>query len=89
VNLDTLSVFVNENLARARVIAGSAITLLTALAIGVTTFVNEVAAALPSGWQDNALAIGGTAVAWIGAAVAALRRVTPVAPEQRGVLPPS
>lgn len=70
------------------VILTSVVTLVTTLAVAVSVFVDEVADALPAGWQDNALSIGATVVSVLGAAAAAIRRVTEVPPDERGILPP-
>lgn len=73
---------------RLGVIAGSVVTLVTALAVGVTQFVTEVAPELPNGWQDDAFRWGGIVATVLLSAAAAVRRVTEVPPEQRGILPP-
>lgn len=73
---------------RLGVVLGSVVTLATALAAGVSVFVLEVSPQLPAGWQDNAAQIGGTAVAVLLSAAAAIRRVTEVPARDRGLLPP-
>lgn len=73
---------------RLGVVLGSVVTLVTALAVSVNTFVAEVAPALPDGWEDNAVRIGTAVVTVLGAAAAAIRRVTEVPPAERGILPP-
>lgn len=73
---------------RATVIATSVVTLLTAIAAALSAFVAEVTPQLPDGWQDNAFQLGATAVAVLGAAITAIRRVTTVPADQRGLLPP-
>lgn len=72
---------------RLGVVLGSVVTLVTALAAIVATFIDEVVPALPDGWQDNAVQIGGVAVAVLLSAAAAIRRVTEVPAAQRGILP--
>lgn len=79
----------NDFTSRVGVVLGSVVTLVTALAAGVTGFVIEVAPQLPSGWQDDAFRWGGIAVGVLLSAAAAIRRVTEVAPHERGILPPS
>ena len=74
-------------LARARVILTAAPTYLVAAAAVVTIVADEAAKVLPTGWQDNAAQIAGAVLAVIGAAVAIVRRVTPVLPAERGILP--
>lgn len=76
-------------LKRARVILTAAPTYLVAAGAVVSVVSQEVAKVLPSGWQDNALQIGGAIGGIIGAAVAIVRRVTPVLDKaERGILPP-
>jgi hypothetical protein len=71
---------------RLNVILTSVVTFATALAVAVNELTAAVAPELPSGWQDNALRIGGLVVAVLGAAVTAIRKVTQVPAEQRGLL---
>ena len=78
----------DEIQAKAKVVATSVVTVLSGLAVLVTSFANEIAAVAPEGWQDNVLGVGVTVTAWLTAAVAALRKVTPVPADQVGVLPP-
>lgn len=73
---------------RAAVILASAVTYITALSAGLTIAANEIAAAAPEGSEDVVAWIV-RVVAWLAAAVAIVRRVTPVAAPQRGLLPPS
>lgn len=72
---------------RIAVVLSSVVTLVVALALAVNEFVAQVAPALPDGWQDNATRIGVAVVTVLGAAAAAIRRVTEVPASQRGVLP--
>lgn len=74
---------------RLEVILGSVVTLVTALAVAVNAFITQVAPQLPDGWQDNALTIGGAVVSVLTAAALAIRRLTEVPADQRGILPPS
>lgn len=73
---------------RLGVVLGSVVTLATALAAGVSVFVLEVAPQLPPGWADNAAQVGGIVVAVLLSAAAAIRRVTEVPAQERGLLPP-
>jgi len=75
-------------IARARVILTAAPTYLVAAGAVVSVVSSEVSKVLPSGWQDNALQIGGAIGAIIGAAIAIVRRVTPVLVSERGLLSP-
>jgi hypothetical protein len=73
---------------RAVVIATSAVTLVTALAVAISAFIAEITPQLPDGWQDNAFQLGATVTAIAGAAATAIRRLTTVPADQRGLLPP-
>ena len=57
---------------RVGVILGSVVTLVTGLAAIAASFIDEVTPALPDGWQDNAVQIGGVVVAVLLSAAAAL-----------------
>jgi hypothetical protein len=74
---------------RLGVVLGSVLTLVVALSVAVNEFVAQVAPELPGGWQDNAVRIGAAVVSVLGLAAAAIRRVTEVPSEERGILPPS
>ena len=69
-------------------VAGSVVTLVTALAAGLTLFITEVTPQLPDGWQDDTVKWGGIAVTVLLSAAAAVRRVTEVPPASRGLLMP-
>jgi hypothetical protein len=73
---------------RIEVILGSVVTLVTAFAVAVNTFVAQVAPQLPQGWQDNAVSIGTAVVSVLTLAALAIRRLTEVPEDQRGILPP-
>ena len=68
--------------ARALVVLKAAPTWLTMAAVVIST----VAAGIPI---PVVAQIAATVVAAIGSAVAIIRRVTPVLPDERGVLPPT
>ena len=73
-------------IARAKVLAASAVTWLLAAATIITLAAGELAKVFP----DNAATIGALAiraVAFTGGAVAIIRRVTPVLDQARGLLP--
>ena len=69
----------NDVIARARVVMTAGATLITAGVVFVTT----ITPALPETWQTTAANV---AVA-LGGAVTFIRRHTPVAPAERGILP--
>lgn len=76
----------DKQIARIKVIAGAAVTWLVAASTTVTIFSDEIVKVVP----DQAQGIGSVSlkiVAWLGAAIAIIRRVTPVIPEDRGILP--
>lgn len=78
----------NELLARVRVLLGAAPTYLVALAAILTIVVDELAPFA----DDPAIAwvvrVLGVVLTIVGVAVAIVRRVTPVVPAERGLLPP-
>lgn len=74
-------------LARIKVIITAAPTYLTMAAVVVGILADELSKTVPDGWQDNVVQIGGAIVAVLGAAIAIIRRVTPVLESQRGILP--
>jgi len=76
-------------IARIRVLLTAAPTWLAAAGAGVEVVVQEVADELPHGWQDDWLRWGGGVLVVIGVAQRIVRRVTPVPPAQRGLLPTS
>lgn len=73
-------------LARTRVLLTAAPTYLVAAYAVVSIVTEEISKVVPSGWQDNAVQIGGAIVGILGAALAIVRRVTPVLPAERGIL---
>lgn len=72
---------------RVGVLAGTAVTYLVALAVGLSAAATEIATVAPEG-GETVTAWLLRAVAWIGVAVATVRRVSTVAADQRGLLPP-
>ena len=72
---------------RAVVVLSAAVTWLVLAAAVITAFAGEIAPLLPTPWSERLSAWTLSAVAIIGAAIAIIRRVTPVAAEERGILP--
>lgn len=72
-------------MARAKVVIKAAPTWLIAIAAALTAAAHELGALLPgqAEWWAWPIRIAG----WLGAAAAIIRRVTPVPPEERGLLP--
>lgn len=75
--------------ARIRVILTAAPTWLVFAALTVQIVTEEISKILPAGWAARVVAIGGAVGAIIGAAIAIIRRVSPVLPAERGILPRS
>lgn len=75
-------------LARLRVLLGAVPTYLAAAGVIVAILADEIGKLAPGGWQDNAVQILGVLAGIIAAATAIVRRVMPVAPNQRGLLVP-
>lgn len=73
---------------RVAVLVSTAVTYLVAAAVGLSAVAQEIATVAPEG-GETVTAWLLRAVAWIGVAVATARRVSPVAADQRGLLPPS
>ena len=69
-------------IARLRVVATAAPTILTGLAIAVVTIGDQIG----QDWPAAPMWAGKIAV-WLTAATAIIRRVMPVAKNQRGILP--
>jgi hypothetical protein len=70
-----------------QVLLGAAVTWMVALASGLTLAAGEIAQAAPEG-SEGTVAVILRVVAWLGTAVLIVRRVTPVLPAARGLLPP-
>jgi len=73
---------------RVRVVLSSVVTWLTLASAAVLIFSEEIAAVLPEGPAADLGEWALRVVAWLGAAVAIIRRVTPVPESERGLLPP-
>jgi hypothetical protein len=69
-----------------KVVSTAAVTWITATSAALVILSEEISAVAPDGSEDL-VAIIVKAVAWLGAAVAIIRRVTPVLPSERGILP--
>lgn len=74
--------------ARLKVLLSAVPTYLAAAGVIVAILADEIGKLAPSGWQDNAVQILGVLAGIIAAATAIVRRVMPVAPNQRGLLVP-
>ncbi len=75
-------------LTRVRVVATQAVTYLVGAAAVIPFIADDIADQLPAGAAGQVTKYALLAVAWIGAAVSIIRRVTPVLPQDRGLLPP-
>lgn len=74
-------------LARLRVVARALPTWLALVALAAPVIAEEAAEVLPDGWGQRVTAIALTVAAVAVAALNVIRRLTPVAPEERGLLP--
>lgn len=72
---------------RVKVVLTAAPTYLVAIAGFLTAVREEAIDQLPEAWQVPAASAITQALVIIGTAVLIIRQVTPVPPEQRGVLP--
>jgi hypothetical protein len=78
----------NNLAARIKVLGTAVNTWLVAIALIVPIAVSEIAQELPSDKAEAVTKWGGKLIAWIGVAVAIVRRSTPVIKSQRGLLAP-
>jgi len=76
-------------LQRIRVLLHAAPTYLVAAAMIVTIVADEAAKVLPAGTATAVAAIAAKVLAYLAAVTAIVRRVTPVADDQVGLLPRS
>jgi hypothetical protein len=77
----------SDFLLKVRVVLTAAPTWITAAATLVTIFSEEIGGLLPAGAAESLASAGAIVLAWLGAAINIIRRVTPVLPEERGILP--
>lgn len=71
---------------KVRVVLSAAVTYITIITVAATAFVNQFGNLLPDNWHwliDWIL----KAVVVLAGAVTIIRRVTPVLPSERGILP--
>ena len=73
--------------ARAQVVLTAAVTWLVIAAAVITIIADELAKVLPAPWSDRISAWAITILGVLGAVITIIRRVTPVRPEERGLLP--
>jgi len=73
-----------EFIDRVKVIARTAVTWLVFASVLLTAIAGELADLLPGNPEVTTFIM--RVVAWITAAITIIRRVTPVAPDERGVL---
>lgn len=74
---------------RVKVILRAAPTYLVAVSTVITIANEEIVDLLPDAWQGGAANAVVVLLAWLGAAVSIIRRVEPVLPAERGILPPT
>lgn len=73
---------------RAVIVAKAVPTYLVAASLVVSVATQEISEELTGDAAQNVVRIGGKIVAWLGAAIAIIRRSTPVIKAQRGLLEP-
>lgn len=78
---------IREILARVRVVLTAAPTYITLAATLITVFAEEIGALLPEGAAASVGSAVTVLLSWLGAAINIIRRVTPVLPDERGLLP--
>jgi hypothetical protein len=76
-----------EFIARVKVVLSAAVTWLVVASSVVTVFADEIAPIIPAPWSERASAIAVTVLGVLAAAIAIIRRVSPVLPDERGILP--
>lgn len=76
----------NDFIERAKVITSAAVTWLTFTALVLTVAADEIGQLAPDGTGQDVTTFLIRVAAWLGAAVSIIRRVTPVAPDERGIL---
>lgn len=79
----------NELIAKAKVIAQAVVTWLVFASVVLTFAAGEIADVVPGETGEAITVWVLRVVAWLGVAVGIIRRVTPVAPDERGILPPA
>lgn len=87
--LDALTQWIKDLGPRLRVILTAAVTWLLVAQAALVAFADQIGPLLPTPWADRINAFIISAVAVIVAVIAIIRRVTPVLPEERGILPPN
>lgn len=75
----------NAFAAKAKVVLTAAVTWLIALEAALIVLSDELAKAIPVPWADRVTAWVLIAIGVIGTAIAIIRRVTPVLPDERGI----
>jgi len=76
-------------LSRIKVIANATVTWLTFIGVVLTIIADEVGDLWPGETGDSVITFLWRITVWIATATTIIRRVTPVAPDEYGVLPHS
>lgn len=79
----------SDLMVKLQVIAGAAVTYMTAAAIGLTAAADQIAKVAPDGAGHTVVMWLIIAATWLTAAVGIIRSHTPVPVDQRGLLPPT
>jgi len=75
--------------AKVLVVLKAAPTYLAVASVVLTVFLEELVALLPDNAAASISAVVVTALVWIAAIVRVISRLTPVAADERGLLPPT
>lgn len=86
--LDSISAWLQTQGARLRVILTAAVTWLLVAQATLVGFADQLGPFIPTPWADRVNAALISALAVIAAIITIIRRVTPVLPSERGILPP-
>lgn len=76
----------SDLIARARTILSALVTWLLVASAVLTTIADDIAPALPAPWSERVTAIVISVLGVVSAAIAIIRRVTPVDSADRGLL---
>lgn len=74
---------------RIKVVLTAALTWLFVIQAILLVAAEQIAPLIPAPWSDQVSAFLLTALSVVGVAILAIRRVSPVVPDERGLLPPS
>lgn len=85
--LTRIAGFLKEVGERAKVVATALVTWLVVLVAALQVVIDEIAPLLPAPWDQKVTSWLLSAISVVSVAILIIRRVTPVPPEERGILP--